>query len=460
MDPHYSDPPPAAPLLQRMAAAWDRFWFTSADPTTLALIRICTGVVMTYTMIAFTLDLQELLGPQGWLDLETRNEMRYSEPVSGEALGWTEGEPPRTESQRRYFAEYLQKHGVWPPAYPQTKEEEDEIDAYIARWGIDPRRVAAHGRPAWSIWFHVTDPGAMLAVQWGFVLATLLFTLGCGGRLTAGLAWAGTLCYVHRTPVCLFGVDTMAAVLMLYLLIGPSSAALSVDRLLAHWWAKARVDVINRWRAFWARGGAAPAPVMPGTWSELPTPSVSANVAIRLLQVHLCVIYLSAGLSKLQGVSWWTGDAVWGTIVNFEFAPVQSPVYLWVMNLIAGNRVVFAVVMTTAALMTLAFEISYSYLIWRRSTRPILLTVAMMLHGSIALFMGLKTFSLLMMTFNMAFVAPETVRWGLRKLSGGRYGQDGTAAPPPPPPEQPVKTTAIKAEKPMKHFVGAVKRKH
>ena len=51
--------------------------------------------------------------------------------------------------------------------------------------------------------------------------------------MTTALTWAASLQYMHRTPQILFGVDTMMCILLLYLTIGPSGAAMSVDRLLA-----------------------------------------------------------------------------------------------------------------------------------------------------------------------------------------------------------------------------------
>ena len=56
---------------------------------------------------------------------------------------------------------------------------------------------------------------------------------------------------------------------------------------------------------------------------EQPVKSVSANFALRLLQIHVCIIYAAAGLSKLPGAKWWDGTAIWYTIANFEFAPMQ-----------------------------------------------------------------------------------------------------------------------------------------
>src|SRR5262249_58223947 len=117
----------------------------------------------------------------------------------------------------------------------------------------------------------------------------LLFTLGLWTRVTSVLAWAGSTCYVHRCSTQLFGMDTMSTILLLYLMIGPSGAALSLDA-----WLRKRRD---------------PTP---------PRPQVSANLAIRLLQVHFCFVYAMSGLSKLQGNLWWNGTALWDCLANYS----------------------------------------------------------------------------------------------------------------------------------------------
>src|SRR5205823_2447161 len=155
-----------------------------------------------------------------------------------------------------------------------------------------------------------------------------------------------------------------------YLTIGPSGAALSVDRLLARWW----------------RGDTGPA--VP------PAPRVSANVAVRLLQIHVCIVYLAAGLSKLLGPAWWNGTALWMVFANFEFAPMQFAIYNDILRLVCRNQFVFEMVMTGGCYFTLFFEIGYAFLVWSRRTRWVVLGSAILLHGTIGMFMGLKTFSL------------------------------------------------------------------
>ena len=48
-------------------------------------------------------------------------------------------------------------------------------------------------------------------------------------------------------------------------------------------------------------------------------PTVRANLALRLLQVHLCVVYLFSGCGKLLGASWWEGTALWGAAANVQY---------------------------------------------------------------------------------------------------------------------------------------------
>src|SRR5262249_15676109 len=138
----------------------------------------------------------------------------------------------------------------------------------------------------------------------------------------------------------------------------------------------------------------------PHRFSPEPQPLASANFAIRLMQVHLCLIYFISGVSKLLGPMWWGGTTVWHVLGNPEFAPMDLEIFRWMIRFIGQYQIVFDLCITGACYLTLAFEISYPYLIWRPSTRWLMLAGAIFLHGFIGLFMGLKTFSLMMLVFN------------------------------------------------------------
>ncbi len=372
-------PSPSGPL-ERVARGWDRFWFGRSDPTTLGVIRVCTGLVVLYVQLVYTFDLQQLCGKDAWLDLRAMNELRHEEPVMVP--------PDSFDPQPKPL----------PP--PRDEAEAKRMQQYAETWGVDPRLVYAKGEDVWSAWFHVTDPGWMLFLHVCVLLAVLLFTAGFCTRVTAVLTWVGVMSYIQRAPTTLFGMDAIMAVLLLYLIIGPSGAALSVDRLLARWWARRKAEREGR-----------PVPA----W-EPPAPSILANFALRLMQVHLCFIYMASGLSKLQGGAWWNGTALWGTWVNYEFAPLDWARYVDFLRFLASHRWLCEMATTGGVAFTLFLEIGFPFLVWVRPMRWLMIVAAVAMHVGIALNMGLTTFSLLMITLVLSFVPGTTTRYWLGQL--------------------------------------------
>jgi hypothetical protein len=156
-------------------------------------------------------------------------------------------------------------------------------------------------------------------------------------------------------------------------------------------------------------------------------PSVSANIAIRLIQLHMCIIYLFSGLGKLQGESWWNGEAVWISSANLEYQYLIDVTWLASHPYIVG-------ILTHA---TVYWELTYSALVWPRLTRPWVLLMAVIIHGGIVVAYGMPTFGLVMLIGNLAFVSPEAVRrWldpaagrvALLFAGGGGAGQGRAAA--------------------------------
>jgi predicted DCC family thiol-disulfide oxidoreductase YuxK len=139
----------------------------------------------------------------------------------------------------------------------------------------------------------------------------------------------------------------------------------------------------------------------------VPAATICANLALRLIQLHLLVIYGLAGLSKLQGPSWWTGTALWRTMATGEFAGwsmTSVAAWPWAINFLTH--------------LSLALELLYPVLIWVGILRPLLLSGMVGLHVGIALISpGLTEFALIMITANLAFVSGS---W-LRGLVTGRY---------------------------------------
>jgi hypothetical protein len=148
-------------MSQTIRRIWDRwcdFWFRPDDPTLLGCIRVLTGMIAFYVVLAYSVDLQEILGRDAWLDHESIEAYRKEAPVFARSNTWTEGPrtmPPTGASEREYL----------------------EQQSYIDRWGVHPKLTLAKGQPIWSVWFHVTDPTWMVIVHVGILAVLFLFTM-------------------------------------------------------------------------------------------------------------------------------------------------------------------------------------------------------------------------------------------------------------------------------------------
>src|SRR5436305_14433842 len=103
----------------------------------------------------------------------------------------------------------------------------------ILTWdGLNPSRAYSQGYFAWSIFFHLTNPTWIWIAHLANLCIFFFLTIGFCTRVVSVLAWLAALSYIQRSPVSLFGQDTILNLVLIYLMIGPSGAALSVDSLI------------------------------------------------------------------------------------------------------------------------------------------------------------------------------------------------------------------------------------
>jgi hypothetical protein len=225
------------------------------------------------------------------------------------------------------------------------------------------------GNYVWSH-FDLSDSAVWL---WGSHVAALivfaLFTVGLWTRWTSILSFLFVVSYANRATGSLFGLDQVNCFLTLYLSI-------------SHCGTRYSFDALRRGRG--------------GSWGELQ--SVNNTIATRLIQLHLCIVYLFAGLGKLQGNLWWNGEAIWGAIASYEYQTLDLTWLCQAMWLV--NALTY---------LTVAWEISYPFLVWPKLTRPIFLGMAVFVHIGIGLAMGMLTFGLIMMYANLSFVPSEFI---------------------------------------------------
>src|SRR6266478_3651905 len=86
-------PPTDAYVLPRWLRGWEQFWFTPADPTLLALIRICCGMIVVYTLFVYSFKLQEFMGEHAWHDLKLQEQIVHERPMHFAPLNWSETAP-------------------------------------------------------------------------------------------------------------------------------------------------------------------------------------------------------------------------------------------------------------------------------------------------------------------------------------------------------------------------------
>ncbi|MCA9119747.1 MAG: HTTM domain-containing protein [Planctomycetaceae bacterium] len=248
------------------------------------------------------------------------------------------------------------------------------------------------GTYAWSHLWYFDSPVLLWAQHIVVLVVMLMFTVGLFTRVTSVLACLFTISYCHRLEGALFGLDQVNAMLSMYLMIGPCGAVYSVDRWLAR--RKSAKDLPR------------------------PAATTNGNISMRLIQVHMCIIYLFGGISKLRGDMWWDGTAVWYAISNLEYQSLDMTWlvrYPWFIALLSH--------------ITVFWETFYCFLVWPRITRPIALGLAFCVHGGIALFLGMITFGTAMIIGNMAFLPPSLVESAIGRLAGQTNRVSSVAIP-------------------------------
>ncbi len=201
------------------------------------------------------------------------------------------------------------------------------------------------------------------AVYVGGLVALLL---GYRTRLAACLAWLTHTALITSSYMSSYGVDQFAQIGLFYCLWFPVGHALSLDR------AAGRV-----------RGA----------------PTFDSWLGLRILQLHVCIIYLASGVAKSLGEQWWNGEAVWRAVMS---SPLDGPIdcsFLATVPWLAKGL----------CWMTLALEAGVVAFVWHPRLRKLWLLGIVGMHMSIALLMNLWTFSATMIVFDLAAFAVNGV---------------------------------------------------
>jgi hypothetical protein len=146
----------------------------------------------------------------------------------------------------------------------------------------------------------------------------------------------------------------------------------------------------------------------------LKTRDPASRWAKRLIQIQLCVLYLSTALWKLQGPKWQDGTAAFWSIQYPSLKRFDENIIFaapdWAQEILArvGTWGAFGV------------EFLFCFLVFFRETRRVMLVFTMLLHLSIAITMRLVFFEWVMVCHLAIFLTHEEVRWLVKKITFGR----------------------------------------
>lgn len=200
----------------------------------------------------------------------------------------------------------------------------------------------------------------------------LALALGFHARISAFVAWGLHLSLMTSGFASFYGVDQISNTFLFYLVLFPSGRAWAFD--------SRREETI---------------PVG----------------CLRVMQFHLCVIYLAAGLEKAMGTQWWNGEAIWQAVTQPAFSTFDLT---WLAR--------YAWIPMLAGWGTLVVEMGYAFFIWPRRTRKAWAIATVGLHLGLGMFMGLVFFSSVMILLTCSlFLIPERVPE--RAVARGSYAR-------------------------------------
>lgn len=220
--------------------------------------------------------------------------------------------------------------------------------------------------------FHLSDEQFVKYLYCTYGACLFMIGLGLFSNFFAFLAWLIHLVFFNTNVIYAYGLESILHVILFYLIFMPVDARYSLSSII--------------FKKFWGR--------------KRETLQIKARIFLRLLQLHLCIIYLDAGLSKLFGTHWLNGEGVWRSLTQFPFNPYN-------LGFIAH----FPQLVTLAGWFVLAVEVLYPLLVWHTPGKKYILASILFLHGCISFLMGLYFFGFIMIIFNLAaFIIPSKLK--------------------------------------------------
>jgi hypothetical protein len=214
-------------------------------------------------------------------------------------------------------------------------------------------------------YLHFSEASSIFLAGCFYVVSLVFLLAGYHTRIAAFCAWFLHWMFVGTGATMAYGVDLYAHVFLFYLIFAPAADAYSIDLLLGR------------------------------TKGE---PSPYARLALRVMQLQLCITYLMSAKDKAQGVQWWNGELMWRALSGPLFQPFDLS---WTAH--------WPTMLMISGWLSLLLEAGYCIFIWPKCTRRLWILGMIGLHAGIAVCLGLYLFGLIMCVLTPAvfFFSPE-----------------------------------------------------
>ena len=254
-----------------------------------------------------------------------------------------------------------------------------DLQLWFTDHGVMPESVSKEIGDGykWSLlWLLPSTPDVVRACFLVFALQTFMLLIGLFSRASALCVFIWLLSFQNRNWQILDGEDFVFRCILFFLILMPCGHCWSVDRIIGNWYLR-RATILSEdcCRPAWG---------------------------LRLLQLQMAFIFLSAGLWKLGGTDWLNGTAVY-YVSRLDDYFGRGPVPNWLFD-----------TPWTVALLTwsvLLIELLVPLLIWFRETRRACLVILVLFHLGSDYSMHLFLFHWIMLVGWLAFLIPEDWAW-------------------------------------------------
>lgn len=220
-------------------------------------------------------------------------------------------------------------------------------------WGLHLQVI--HG---WLEPYGISGEQSVWLLYWVYFAALWGLLLGIVTRFWAILAWLCHFILMSTIPTFVYGVDIFLHIALFYLMVMPVSRAFSLDRALG-----------------WVSG----------------KPSWGITLSLRVLQIHMCLAYLSAGYEKMGSLEWWDGNVLWRSMVQPDFRQYDLT---WLAN--------YPWIPMLLSWLTMTVETFYCLGMWIPRLRIFWLLGIVSLHLGIGMFLGLWLFGTIMILLSLS----------------------------------------------------------